>query len=172
MHIRKFAIARIALVCLAVPSFWCAAEGAKKPIQPMSAKKFDVAADRALDAMQKHAAGIQVTGVAAVVFAPGDAVTGWRSKMLVVGRKHDDPKPGYNGSDYLAIVYSKIAEMADTLKDSGSGARPPMTGEFGWQGGVIARTRNGFIIVAFSGGKGEEDLAISQAGLALLKDKF
>ena len=33
--------------------------------------------------------------------------------------------------------------MAETLKDSGSGVRPPMIGEYGWQGGVIAKAEHG-----------------------------
>jgi hypothetical protein len=44
-----------------------------------------------------------------------------------------------------------------------------MTGEFGWQGGVIARTSTGYAIVAFSGGKSPDDVEIAKAGLAVLK---
>jgi hypothetical protein len=62
--------------------------------------------------------------------------------------------------------------MADTLKDSGSQVRPPMTGEFGWQGGVIAHGEAGYLIAAFSGGKSEDDLEVSRAGLAKLKTLF
>jgi hypothetical protein len=59
--------------------------------------------------------------------------------------------------------------MADMHKDSGSGIRPPMTGEYGWNGGLIARGKTGYIIAAFSGGKSEDDVAISREGLAKLK---
>jgi hypothetical protein len=59
--------------------------------------------------------------------------------------------------------------MAETLENSGTAKRPPMTGEFGWQGGVIQRTKTGYVIVAFSGGKSEDDVQVSQAGLAVLK---
>jgi hypothetical protein len=59
--------------------------------------------------------------------------------------------------------------MAETLQDSGTAKRPPMTGEFGWQGGVIGRGRTGYIIVAFSGGKSEDDVQVSKAGLEVLK---
>jgi len=38
----------------------------------------------------------------------------------------------------------QAAEMADTLKDSGSHVRPPKTGEYGWQGGVVTRGKTGF----------------------------
>ena len=58
--------------------------------------------------------------------------------------------------------------MAATLKDSGSGVRPPYTGEFGWQGGVVAKGRTGIIIAAFSGGRSEDDVRISKAGLGVL----
>jgi hypothetical protein len=59
--------------------------------------------------------------------------------------------------------------MADTLQNSGTAKRPPMTGEFGWQGGVMAKTKTGYAIVAFSGGKSEDDVQVSQAGLEVLK---
>lgn len=59
--------------------------------------------------------------------------------------------------------------MADTLKASGSNVRPPMTGEVGWQGGIIVRSQAGYWIAAFSGGKSEEDVAISQAGLEAIR---
>ena len=59
--------------------------------------------------------------------------------------------------------------MADTLQASGSKARPPMTGEFGWPGGVIVRGKTGYWIAAFSGGKSEEDAAVSRAGLAAIR---
>jgi hypothetical protein len=59
--------------------------------------------------------------------------------------------------------------MARTAKDSGTSGLTPMTGEFGWQGGVMAKTEKGFIIVAFSGGKSEDDVQVSKAGLAVMK---
>jgi hypothetical protein len=60
--------------------------------------------------------------------------------------------------------------MADTLQNSGTAKRPPMTGEFGWQGGVVTKaktgkTGDGYIIVSFSGGKSEDDVQVSKAGL-------
>jgi len=44
-----------------------------------------------------------------------------------------------------------------------------MTGEFGWQGGVILKGKAGYIVVAFSGGKSEDDVQVSKAGLEVLK---
>ena len=76
------------------------------------------------------------------------------------------------GANLLGIAYAKAAEMADTLKDSGSKVRPPMTGEFGWEGGVIMRTKSGYIIAAFSGGKSPDDLAASRAGAAKVLEEM
>jgi len=140
--------------------------------KPVNAKKFDTLANQALDAMKKRAAELKVTGVAVVSFAAGDAVEGWTSKMAVVGRMKDDPTPTSKGNNLLGIAYAKSAEMAATLEDSGTAKRAPMTGEFGWQGGVIAHGKTGYIIVAFSGGKSEDDVQVSKAGLEVLKSSL
>ena len=158
--------AMLLAVSLAAGEGYARAANAPKPI---SAKKFDALATAALEAMKKRAAELKVTGVAVVNYAPGDSIQEWTSKMAVVGRMKDAPTATDKGNNLLGIAYAKAAEMADTLKDSGTATRPPMTGEFGWQGGVIARTRTGYVIVAFSGGKSEDDVQVSKAGLELLK---
>ncbi|KAA6456184.1 hypothetical protein DYQ86_25595 [Acidobacteria bacterium AB60] len=140
---------------------------AKSP-KPVPAKKFDAAARAALAAMKAKAAQLNIAGVAVVSFAPGDTLEGWSSQMAVVGRMLDT-KAGEKGNNLLAIAYAKAAEMARTGKDSGTSGLTPMTGEFGWQGGVTAKTEKGFLIVAFSGGKSEDDVEVSKAGLAALK---
>jgi hypothetical protein len=134
-----------------------------------SAKNFEVSADAALLAMKKHAAELKIGGVAVVAYFEGDSIQAWSSKMVVVGRMKDVPSTGNNGSNLLGIAYAKAAEMADTLQNSGSGTRPPMIGEFGWQGGVIARAKTGYVIAAFSGGKTEDDVEVSKAGIEVLK---
>ncbi|MGA2167320.1 MAG: hypothetical protein ABSG62_03860 [Terracidiphilus sp.] len=158
--------AMLLAVSLAAGEGYARAANAPKPI---SAKKFDALATAALEAMKKRAAELKVTGVAVVNYAPGDSIQEWTSKMAVVGRMKDAPTATDKGNNLLGIAYAKAAEMADTLKDSGTATRPPMTGEFGWQGGVIARTRTGYVIVAFSGGKSEDDVQVSKAGLEVLK---
>jgi hypothetical protein len=142
---------------------------AAKIAKPASAKKFDAVADAALAAMKKRAAELKATGVAVVSYAPGDSIQGWSSKMAVVGKMKDPPSATGKGNNLLGIAYAKSAEMADTLKDSGTSTRPPLTGEFGWQGGVIARAKTGYVIAAFSGGKSEDDAEISRSGLEVLK---
>jgi hypothetical protein len=134
-----------------------------------SARGFDEAADSALAAMRKRAGELGIGGVAVVAWFEGESIRSWTSKMVVVDRYKDEPTPTNKGSNLLAIAYAKASEMADTLKNSGSGARPPMTGEFGWPGGAIARGATGYWIAAFSGGKSEEDVQVSKAGLAVLQ---
>ena len=121
--------------------------------------------------MKQRAAELNIQGVAVVSFAPGDTIQAWSSQMAVVGHMTDHTN-GDKGNNLLGIAYAKASEMANTLKDSGTSGRPPMTGEFGWQGGVMARVANGYIIVAFSGGKSEDDVEVSKAGLAVLKARL
>ena len=141
-------------------------------IPPIHAKKFDKVADAALLRMRQRATELGIGGVAVVAYFEGDSIQSWTSKMLVVGRMKDNPSSTNKGSNLLAIAYSKAAEMADTLKDSGSKVRPPMTGEFGWAGGVILRGKAGYLIAAFSGGKSEDDVQVSRAGVEVLKSKL
>jgi hypothetical protein len=130
---------------------------------------FDKNADAALAAMRKRAGELGIGGVAVVAWFEGDVIQSWSSKMVVVGRHKDEPAGDNKGTNLLAIAYSKASEMADTLQASGSKVRPPMTGEFGWSGGVIVRGKTGYWIAAFSGGKSEDDVAVSQAGLATIR---
>ena len=166
MKIRVLGAGLLLAVSLAAGADYACAANAPKPV---SAKKFDALANGALEAMKKRAGELKVTGVAVVAFAQGDSVQGWTSKMAVVGRMKDAPSASDKGNNLLGIAYAKAAEMADTLENSGTAKRPPMTGEFGWQGGVVARTGKGYVIVAFSGGKSEDDVQVSKSGLEALK---
>ncbi len=139
--------------------------------KPVNAKKLDALATTALETMKQKAAELKIQGVAVVSYAQGDAIEGWTSKMAVVGHM-TDPKASEKGNNLLGIAYAKSAEMASTLQDSGTAKRPPMTGEFGWQGGVILQVKGGYIIVAFSGGKSEDDVQVSKAGLEAMKKGF
>jgi hypothetical protein len=129
---------------------------------------FDAIGERALQTMQARAIELKIKGVAMVAYAEGGSVTSWSSKMVVVGNLTSLPSQTSKGNNFLGIVYTKAAEMADTLKNSGSGIRPPYTGEFGWQGGVCAKGRAGILIAAFSGGRSEDDVKVAQAGLGVL----
>jgi hypothetical protein len=129
---------------------------------------FDLYGAWALTAMRTRADALHVSGVAVVAYAKGDTVSSWSSRMQVVGSMTKAPSANDKGSNLLGIAYAKASEMAATLKDSGSGVRPPLTGEFGWQGGVVAKGKTGILIAAFSGGRSEDDVAISKAGLEVL----
>jgi type 1 glutamine amidotransferase len=136
---------------------------------PPQFNPFDGLANSALMAMKKRADELGIGGVAVVAYFPGDKIQYWSSKMLVIGRMRDEPSDTNKGANLIGIAYAKAVEMADTLKDSGSQVRPPMTGEFGWKGGVIVRGKSGYLIAAFSGGKSEDDVKISTAGVEELK---
>ena len=136
----------------------------------VSGKKFDALATEALKAMKAKAAELKIGGVAVVNFAPGDAVEGWSSKMEVVGRMKDEPSATSKGNNLLGVAYAKSAEMARTLVNSGTSTGTIMTGEFGWQGGVVEHVKGGYLIVSFSGGKSEDDVQVSKAGLAVMKN--
>lgn len=136
------------------------------------ATSFDAAADAALLAMRRRAVELNIGGVAVVAYFEGDKIQDWTSKMAVVGRMKDEPTSASKGSNLLAIAYAKAAEMADTLKDSGSQVRPPLTGEFGWSGGVIVHGRRGYLIAAFSGGQSEDDVKVSRAGVEVMRTKL
>src|SRR6266705_1193126 len=102
-------------------------------------KIFCEVADQALLAMKQRALELNMKGVAMVAASEGGRVQSWISKMLVVGSMKKDASTDDPEMNVLAVAYSKAAEMADTLRNSGIGMRPPLKGEFGWPGGVIAR---------------------------------
>lgn len=134
--------------------------------------RFNRVADEALVAMTQRAEELKIQGVALVAFIEGETTQSWSSKMVVVGKVANEPKGENKGANLLAIAYTKAAEMAVTLKDSGHADRPPMTGETGWEGGLIRKGKNGYLLAAFSGGPSADDLKVSEAGLAVLAGKL
>jgi hypothetical protein len=142
---------------------------AQKAPKPMSAKKIDALEQTALSAMKAKADELKVQGVAVASFAPGETVDGWTSRMAVVGRMTDPAATDGRGNNMLGIAYDKSAEMARTHVNSGTSPCKAMVAEFCWQGGAIEKVRGGWLIVAFSGATGEQDFAVSQAGLAAMK---
>ncbi len=125
-------------------------------------KIYNEHADECLAIIDQAAQKMKVKGVAVIAFIPGDATKTWTSKMTVVGVISNGE------ANYLAIAYSKAAEMAETYKDSGSGVREPMLGEFGYQGGVMKKVTYGYILAVFSGASGEQDVELATKGLDAL----
>lgn len=111
-------------------------------------------------------------GTAIVAVSEGDPIRSWTSKMLVLETFKKVPAGDEPAMNTIAVAYSKAAEMADTLQASGSGVRPPLIGEYGWPGGVVARGKIGFLFAAFSGGPGEDDAKAAQVGLTVLLEKL
>ena len=122
--------------------------------------------DNCLSLMEQAARGMSVKGVALIAYIPGDSTTKWISKMSVVGVLRN------NSANYLAIAYSKAAEMADLYKDSGSKTRDPLHGEFGYQGGIIKKVESGYILAVFSGASGEQDAEIANVGVDSLYEFY
>jgi len=157
-----FALAALLILCTLTAI-------AQKAPKPISAKKADALEQTALTAMKAKAAELKVQGVAVASFAPGETVDQWTSKMAVVGRMTDPAATDGRGNNMLGIAYDKSAEMARTHVNSGTAPGKPMVAEFYWQGGAIEKVKGGWLILAFSGGSGEQDSQISQAGLAAMK---
>jgi hypothetical protein len=133
----------------------------------------DALADQALVAMKRRAKEIGIRGVAVVAWSEGKTVKSWTSKMLTVGGPicgPSDSNPA--GANFLGIAFTKAAEMADTLVHSGSGVRPPKTGEYGWPGGLVKKVRGGHLFAAFSGGPSADDVKVSRDGLKVLAKAF
>ena len=129
-------------------------------------KIFIAQADKSLAVIEAAAHKLQIKGTAVVAFIPGEKTEMWISKMKVIGFFTN------KDSNTLGVAYTKAAEMADTFKDSGSGVRKPLTGEFGWQGGAIRKVEGGYILATFSGASGEQDYAVATEGLNWLEKAY
>lgn len=140
--------------------------GAQSDSGAKGEKTFLKYADESLLVMDQAARDMSVKGVALMAFIPGDSTTMWTSKMKIVGAL------GNSSANFLAIAYSKASEMADTYKDSGSGAREILHGEFGYQGGIIKKVSTGYVLAVFSGASGEQDVEIAKAGVDSLLEHY
>ena len=132
----------------------------------MAPSDFTLVAHLALRAMADRAQAIGVQGAAIVAWATLSPARQWTSHLHIVGSMTNGT------SNLIAIAYSKAAEMADTLIDSGSEIRPPLRGEFGYKGGVIRPLAGGHILAVFSGATGEQDVDISLAAFQLFSQHY
>jgi hypothetical protein len=113
-----------------------------------------------LDRMSDKTREMNLTGVSVA------GVFGQNRNLLSQSR--DCGKLFNTNWNYLAVALSKIAEMCDTLADSGSPSRNEVQGEFGYEGGTIRQAGDKFYVSAFSGAKGEEDLVIAKFGIEII----
>lgn len=123
-------------------------------------------ADECLSIMADAANGMSIQGVAVVAYLSGEETGSWTSKMKVVGALSNEK------ANYLAIAYSKAAEMAETHKNSSTALRKPLFGEFGYKGGMIQQVKSGYILTVFSGATGEQDAEVATLGLEWLAKNF
>lgn len=165
VHGRSVFMLALAGVALFGSFAMAAGEPAKSSADAVT--KFNAHAQAALQAMQDKADSLKMQGAAVVIYLPGDKTTGWVSQMRVVQAF----VKGKN--NVLGVAYSKAAEMADTLADSGTTKdRTPLKGEYGYKGGAVRKVEGGYLLAAFSGGKAEDDYKVSQAGLDELGKNF
>lgn len=153
------------LIFFAVLCCFGAAHLAAADTPPDPTIRFQALAERALLAMQAKAANVKIHGAAVIACIPGEQTRGWTSRMMVMDEFIIAKKSSNQKSNVLAIALTKLAEMADTLHDSGSNLREKYTGENGFQGGLIAPVPGGYMAAVFSGGY---DLQVAQAGLEVL----
>lgn len=112
-----------------------------------------------LERMSAKATETKVKGVSVVGLLD-------KNGSLVIRTQNCGPMCARN-VNFLAVAFTKLSECCDTLKDSGSNVRPPYNGELGYTGAAIKPVGAFHYIAAFSGGTGEEDLAISKYGLEI-----
>lgn len=134
--------------------------------QETSEKIFIEHANQALQIMKDKALNMHLKGVGVICYIPENKTQSWTSKMMAVKATGSDKQ------NYIAIANSKVAEMAETLMNSGSKVREPKLGKFGFIGGVIKKIDTGYILASFSGATGEEDVEISTEGLNWIAEKL
>lgn len=132
----------------------------------MTPPDFLSVAETALTAMEQRARTMGLIGAAVVVWADLEPARAWTSALRIVGSMTKGT------SNLVGIAYTKAAEMADTLRDSGSGIRPPLTGEYGYRGGLIKKCGTGHVMAVFSGATGEQDVEISQTAIQVFAQHY
>ncbi|MDD5674701.1 MAG: hypothetical protein PHC61_11095, partial [Chitinivibrionales bacterium] len=114
---------------------------------------------KALEAIESRAKELKIKGVAVAAIYDQNKVL--HSQMKAVGTLCSA------SVNFMAVAYSKVAEMCDTLKNSGGKTRPPLFGEYEYLGGAIKERDQVYYLAAFSGASGEEDLDAAMRGLNL-----
>lgn len=136
----------------------------------MNSEKFDNIAELTLSKMEEEAKRMGVKGVAVVAnLEEGDSIS-WASRMRVAGSMRTPADEEGEYFNFVGVAYAKMSEMMDTKQDSGSGIRPKIWGELGYQGGAIRSHDGGYIAAAFSGASSEDDYLISVAALDFIEN--
>lgn len=124
-----------------------------------------------------QAQSLGIKGMAAVLIIVGNAPLILQPKLALVGRLYRSPDSASRGledvgTNDMAVVFAKIAEMVRTHQNSGSQEdTPPLKGELGYQGGVYEYhlAKKAHLFAAFSGGTPKQDVQIALAAMKVLK---
>jgi len=130
----------------------------------------------AIAAMFSKAREIGSRGVALACIMPaksaGQSGQQMNPSIIIVDRFQREPysDSGDNGTNYLAVVMSKFAEMMDTHQNSGTTmGLTPKKGELNLIGGIVEKSGDSLIFAAFSGGAPNDDVAVAWAGIEELR---
>ena len=110
---------------------------------------------------------LSITGVAMIAFIPGNSALSWSSKMKLWADLQ------MRNQIFWPSPTPKLQRMAVAFEDSGNGERKDITGEISdGKVRVIIKVNSGYLLGAFSGGSGQQDVDVFQAGLEWLSDYY
>lgn len=116
-----------------------------------------------LTACREKALEFDVPGTAMITILDEDDVCMGTWHLIVSG------KNGHSGNEYYAFAASKIAQMMETKKDSG-----PQQNQKKWwcgyRGGIYRLFEGDQFLIAFSGGREDDDVKIALAGWQAFED--
>lgn len=115
--------------------------------------------------MKVKAIEMGIQGVAAASVLNKGETEDWIGEMKVVGSPFDKEE----GSNLVAIAWSKCSEVMATGADSGDPDHKKLTGELGFVGGAYDEFDGCKMAFAFSGASAEDDLKVARYGIERLK---
>lgn len=119
----------------------------------------------ALADMKTKAIQMGIQGVATASVLNKGETDDWIGEMKVIGTPYNQEE----GSNLIAIAWSKCSEVIATGADSGNPDHKKMTGELGYAGGVYDEFDGCKMAFAFSGASTEDDLKVARYGIERLK---
>ena len=134
----------------------------------MTEAKFNLISEQVLKIMGEFAHRKGLAGVATLACLENAQNDNWVCRMKVCGalRSASDMR----GTNHAAVAFSRLSEMMETKKDSGTSARKPLYGEVSSVGGAIIKDGFGLIAASYSsGGTPEDDYAIALHGVTFLQ---
>jgi|GEM_PF-6026100 hypothetical protein len=128
----------------------------------------------ALEAMAIKAGMLRLRGVAVILTVPGWGSDQWDPQVRAVGNIVDTPATATDGNpagiNYWAVAMSRVAEMIETGRHSGTSGQPPRLGILGDVGGIVYDRHGLRIYLAFAGSEPVKDIDVVKAGWATVND--